>query len=88
MMEVLESRAVSAAGPVPGGLANTSWGFGLCPLMADLKAESALIEGHQGGGPAASSAISPGLHIPASQERLLPSKLPRPGTASPQPKQI
>lgn len=85
---MLESRAVSAAGPVPGGLANTSWGFGLCPLMADLKAENASIEGHQGEGPAASSAISPGLRIPSSRERLLPSKLPRQGTASPPPKRI
>lgn len=68
MMEVLDSRAVSAAGPAPGGLADTSWGFGLCPVLADLKAESASTEGHQG--------VAAGLCIPSSRERLLPSKLP------------
>lgn len=68
VMEVLDSRAVSAAGPAPGGLADTSWGFGLCPVMADLKAERASTEGHQG--------VAAGLCIPSSRERLRPSKLP------------
>lgn len=68
MMEVLDSRAVSAAGPAPGGLANTSWGFGLCPVMADLKAESTSTEGHRG--------AAAWLCIPSSRERLLPSQLP------------